>query len=184
MGWILTTVGLGLLIILKEDTTTPQWIFLSLTAGLGTGILYSAQSFAVQASASNVDLPYAAAMYSFFRSLGQTFGVACGGAIFQNAFKHKLSVNPILSAKSDEWARDASAIVQIVKSLPDDNEIKGEIIAAYVGSLRMIWIVMCVLASVAFVLSLIFVKDITLDRELETEQGFRYEASAASAPPR
>ncbi|KAH6692762.1 major facilitator superfamily domain-containing protein [Leptodontidium sp. MPI-SDFR-AT-0119] len=171
--------GLGLLIILKEDTTTPQWIFLSLAAGLGTGILYSAQSFAVQASASNLDLPYAAAMYSFFGSLGQTFGVACGGAIFQNAFKHKLSLNPILSPKSTQWARDASAIVQIMKSLPDSNEIKGEIVATYVDSFKVIWIVMCVLASVTFLLSLIFVKDISLNRELETEQGFRYKARSS-----
>ena len=178
MGWVLTTVGLGLLIILKEDTTTPQWIFLSLTAGLGTGILYSAQSFAVQASASNSDLPYAAAMYSFFRSLGQTFGVACGGAIFQNAFRQKLSLNPTLSAESTQLAREASAIVQIVKSLPD-SKLKGEIVAAYVDSFRMIWIAMCVLASVALILSLVFVKEISLDRELETEQGFKYKARAS-----
>ncbi|KFY26183.1 hypothetical protein V491_01412 [Pseudogymnoascus sp. VKM F-3775] len=150
VGWILTAIGLGLLIILKEDTTTPQWIFLSLAAGLGTGILYSAQSFAVQASASNSDLPYAAAMYSFFRSLGQTFGVACGGAIFQNAFRQKLFLNPTLNAESTQLAREASAIVQIVKSLPD-SKLKGEVVAA----------------------------EISLDRELETEQGFRYEARAS-----
>ncbi|KFY64367.1 hypothetical protein V496_03311 [Pseudogymnoascus sp. VKM F-4515 (FW-2607)] len=178
VGWVLTTVGLGLLIILEEDTTTPQWIFLSLTAGLGTGILYSAQSFAVQASASNSDLPYAAAMYSFFRSLGQTFGVACGGTIFQNAFRQKLSLNPTLSAESTQLAREASAIVQIVKSLPD-SKLKAEIVAAYVDSFRMIWIAMCVLASVALILSLVFVKEISLDRELETEQGFKYEARAS-----
>ncbi len=147
---------------------------------MGSGILSSAQSFAVQASASNSDLPFAAALYSFFRSLGQTFGVASGGAIFQNAFKHKLSLNPILSVKSSEWARDASAIVQIVKSLPDNNSIKGDIVAAYVDSLRMIWIVMCVLASVALLLSLIFVKEISLDREHETEQGFKYEVNTPS----
>jgi hypothetical protein len=174
VGWILTTVGLGLLILLQEITTTPQCIFLSLTAGLGTGILYSAQSFAVQASASNSDLPFAAAMYSFFRSLGQTFGVACGGAIFQNDFKRRLALNPMLSVKATEWARDASAMVQVVKSFPDD-KMKGDIVAAYVDSLRMIWIVMCALASVAMLLSFIFVKDIPLDREHETEQGFRYE---------
>ncbi|KAM3066502.1 hypothetical protein ACMFMG_012000 [Clarireedia jacksonii] len=137
VGWILTTVGLGLLIILEQDTTTTQWIFLSLAAGLGTGILYSAQSFAVQASALNSDLQYAAAMYSFFRSLGQTFGVACGGAIFQNTFKHQLFLDPILRPESTQWARDASAIVQIVKSLPDGNKIKGEIVAAYVDSFRI-----------------------------------------------
>jgi hypothetical protein len=107
-------------------------------SSLGTGILYSAQSFAVQASASNSDLSFAAAMYSFFHSLGQTFCVTSGDAIFQNAFKHKLSLNPVLSVKSSQWARDASAIVQIVKSLPDSNKFKGEIVAAYVDSFRMI----------------------------------------------
>jgi hypothetical protein len=66
-----------------------------------------------------------------------------------------------------------------VKSLPDSNEIKGEIVATYVDLFGVIWIVMCVLASVAFLLSLIFVKDISLDRELETEQGFRYGARAS-----
>lgn len=176
----MTTVGLGLLVLLQKNTTTPQWIFLSLTAGLGTGILYSAQSFAVQASASNSDLPFAAAMYSFFRSLGQTFGVATGGAIFQNTFKHKLSLNPILGVKAGEWARDASAIAQIVKSLPDNNRMKGDIVGAYVESLRMVWIVMCVLAGVALLLSLIFVKHISLDREHETEQGFRYKVTTTS----
>jgi hypothetical protein len=40
---------------------------------------------------------------------------------------------------------------------------------------------MCVLTSAALLLSLIFVKDISLDRELETEQGFRYKART---PPR
>ena len=180
VGWILTTVGLGLLIILKETTTTPQWIFISLAAGLGTGILYSAQSFAVQAAASNSDLPFAAAMYSFFRSLGQTFGVACGGAIFQNTFKRKLSLNSVLSVNSSQWARDASAIAQMVRSLPDSDIYKGVIVAAYVDSFRMIWIVMCALAAVALLLSLICVKDISLDRDLQTDQGFRYETKTPS----
>jgi hypothetical protein len=66
-----------------------------------------------------------------------------------------------------------------VKSLLDSNEIKGEIVAAYVDSFRVIWIVICMLALVAFLLSLIFVKDISLDRELETKQGFRYKARAS-----
>lgn len=41
--------------------------------------------------------------------------------------------------------------------------------AAYLDSLKIIWAVICGLALVAFVLSLVFVKDISLDREFETE---------------
>ena len=53
-------------------------------------MLFSAQGFAAQASASNADLPFAGAMYSFFRAFGQTLGVAISGVIFQNVLKKKI----------------------------------------------------------------------------------------------
>jgi hypothetical protein len=164
------------MILLKENTTTPQWIFINLVGGTGGGILYSAQSFAVQASASNADLPFAGAMYFFFRSFGQTFGVAVGGVIFQNRLKETLlsSSNSILVANAEAWARDASALVEVIKALPD-GAVKQDIVIAYVDSLRVIWEVMCALAGVMFILSLVFTKDISLDRELETDQGWRHE---------
>jgi len=49
------------------------------------------------------------------------------------------------------------------------------VVKAYVESLRMVWIVMCVLAVAIFVSSLIWIDEISLAREVETEQGFRYE---------
>lgn len=57
---------MGLLIYLKESTSVPSWIFLSLIVGIGTGILFSAQGFAVQASALPADVPFAGAMYCKF----------------------------------------------------------------------------------------------------------------------
>ncbi|KAH8798357.1 major facilitator superfamily domain-containing protein [Xylogone sp. PMI_703] len=166
IGWILTTSGLALLTLLHAGTTTLQWIFLSLPVGIGTGILYSAQSYAVQASASNEDLPFAAAMYSFFRFLGQTFGVAFGSTMFVNGIKGRLP---------GDWAKYASTVSSVIRYLPNNN-IKSDIVDAYVYSLRDIWIVLCALSSIALVLSLVFVRDIPLDRELETQQGFKYHA--------
>ena len=168
------------MILIKESSTPPQWIFLTLVPGFGLGMLYTAQSFAVQASASNADLPFAAAMYSFFRSFGQTFGVAIGGVIFQNRLKNILSgsSNPFLADHAAEYSREASALVQVAKALPD-SPMKQELITTYVDSLRTIWIFMTVLACVGFALSLAFTKDISLDRELETEQGFIHEVKTA-----
>jgi hypothetical protein len=162
-----------LLILLKETTTTPQWIFLTLVVGIGGGILSSAQSFAVQASASNTDLPFAGAMYSFFRSFGQTFGVAIGGVIFQNRLTAILlaSPNPVLVTHAQGLARDASVLVEIIRSLRDQ-AIKQELVTAYVDSLRVIWEVMCALSGVMLLLSVTFIKEISLDRELETDQRF------------
>jgi len=62
IGWLMTMVGMGLIIQLKQSTNTVSWIFLSLVPGCGMGILFSAQGFAAQASVSNSDLPFAGAM--------------------------------------------------------------------------------------------------------------------------
>ncbi|TVY20686.1 Efflux pump FUS6 [Lachnellula arida] len=183
IGWFLTTFGMGLLIYLKPSTNTPSWIFLSLVGGFGTGMLFSAQGFAAQASSSNADLPFAGAMYSFFRAFGQTLGVAISGVIFQNTFKQKIKAT-VYSSFADEWSREASSFVQVVKAWPHEGAkgaMREVVIKAYVDSLRMIWVVMCVLAGVAFLCSLIWVKEISLERDLETDQAFIHDRKTASA---
>lgn len=182
VGWFLTTFGMGLLIYLQQSTNVPSWIFLSLVAGTGTGMLFSAQGFAAQASASNADLPFAGAMYSFFRAFGQTFGVAISGVIFQNTFKRKI-LNTAYSSFAEEWSRDSSSLVQVVKAWSREGEegvMREVVVKAYVDSLRIIWIVMCAFAGLMFIASVLWIKEISLERELETEQGFRYDAKNAS----
>ncbi len=177
IGWCLTTLGMGLLIYLKTATSTPSWIFLSLVAGTGTGMLFSAQGFAAQASASNFDLPFAGAMYSFFRAFGQTLGVAVAGVIFQNTFKRKIQ-NTAYKMFADEWSRDSSALVQVMKAWSREGEEgirRAVVVEAYVESLRMVWIIMCAIAGVTFICSLVWTAEISLERELETEQGFIHE---------
>jgi hypothetical protein len=53
--------------------------------------------------------------------------------------------------------------------------VRQAVVNAYVESLRMVWIVMCIFAGVIFVASLVWIDEISLTRELETEQGFRYD---------
>ncbi|KAI9701069.1 MAG: hypothetical protein M1836_001738 [Candelina mexicana] len=173
-GWILTTLGVGLLILLETNTPTVKWIFLNLVSGMGLGILYPAMSFSIQASASNADLPFAAAMFSFFRAFGQAIGVAVGGSVFQNSMKRNLQTYAALRPKADEFSKDASALVTYIKQMgPGEVKQKAEIIQAYVGALRTVWIVMCALAAFTLFLSCVFTQGLSLDRELETDQGFR-----------
>lgn len=177
IGWVLTAFGFGLLIYLKQSTSIPAWIFLCLISGIGTGMLFSAQGFAAQASTSNADLPFSGAMYSFFRAFGQTFGVALSGVIFQNTFKQKI-METQYSSFADEWSKDASGLVQVVKSwstIGEEGVRRHVVVEAYVESLRMVWIVMCAFGGAMMVASFIWTKEISLDRELETEQGFVFE---------
>jgi hypothetical protein len=174
LGWVITTLGFGLLILLDQKTTVVQFIFLTFVVGSGTGIIYSAQSFAVQASASDADVAFAAAMFSFFKTLGQTLGVAISGVIFQNIFKSKLAASPLVAEHADEWARDASALVQVLKVMPA-GDVRDQAVEAYVQSLKVVWIVMCVFSAVTMLSSFAFIKELSLDRKLETDQGWRDE---------
>jgi hypothetical protein len=87
-------------------------------------------------------------MFSFFRSLGQTLGVAIGGNIFQNILKSKINKDPLLLTygKADSWSKDASALVLFIKALPISQQtLSIALVKVYVDSLRIVWIVMCVL---------------------------------------
>ncbi|KAF5582982.1 multidrug transporter [Fusarium pseudocircinatum] len=161
---------MGLMLLLDDHTETYKWVLISLTGGLGLGILYSAQAFAAQASALNSDLPFAAIFYAFCRSLVQGIGVAVGGVIFQNEFRKQVETSPGFASKASEWVKDASALVQILKRSPSSMQLMKEtIIDGYIKGLQTVWLVLALLACLAFLVSLVCVKAKSLDRKLETE---------------
>ncbi|KFY85246.1 hypothetical protein V500_08595 [Pseudogymnoascus sp. VKM F-4518 (FW-2643)] len=67
LGWILATLGMGLLCLLESNSSIPAWIFLMLVSGLGLGILFPSLVFAIQAFAKPINVAMAVAMCSFFR---------------------------------------------------------------------------------------------------------------------
>lgn len=164
---------MGLLLLLKVDTTTVAWIFLQLVGGIGTGILFPAMALAVQASATAKDQAYAANTFSFFRAFGQTLGVAIGGVIFQNQMKRKMLKYPLLANMASEYSKDAAGLVEIIKAMPA-GEMKEQLKKSYTDSLKYIWIVMLVFSAMAFIGSW-FIKAYDMNGALETEQGFKHE---------
>ncbi|KAL8994387.1 MAG: hypothetical protein Q9169_005622 [Polycauliona sp. 2 TL-2023] len=169
-GWVLTVLGTGLLYLLDVDIPTVSWIFITLVGGLGMGMLFPSMAFAIQASQTNEDLAFAIAMFSFFRAFGQAIGVAVGGTVFQNQMKSKLLTYPALASKAEEYSRDASSLVQIIKSMQDD-AVKRNLQHAYADSLKVVWATMCGMAAVGLILSL-GTKGLDMNKPLETEQYF------------
>jgi MFS family permease len=172
-GWAITVLGVGLATLLKVDTSIPAWIFLTMVSGIGLGILFPSMQFSLQAATTNKDMGFAVAMFSFFRTFGQAIGVAIGGVIFQNQMEKKLRGYPHFASQANELAKDAAALVQIIKETPEGQD-KLDLRTAYIDSVRVIFIVLCALASVALVSSF-FIKSYDLNRALETEQGFKEE---------
>ncbi len=172
-GWVLSTSGTGILYLMDVETTVVSWIFLNLVVGIGMGLLFPAMAFAIQASTKNKDLAFAVAMFSFFRAFGQAIGVAIGGTVFQNKLKKELLGYPLLASKAEEYSRDSSSLVQIIKNLPEGLE-KMQLKQSYADSLKIVWVTMCGLSALALILSL-WTKGYDMNRPLETEQGFREE---------
>lgn len=170
-GWCLTTVGMGMLTLLKANSPTGTWVGLNLVAGIGTGMLFPSMQFAVQASAADQDVPYAVAMFSFLRALGQGLGVAVGGVVFQNALAGQIR------QRMDQGVgvvqnSDAVALVQFMRALPEGSLQKKLLGEAYTGALRVVWFAMLGFAMAGLLASL-FTEGLSLDRELSTDQGLR-----------
>ncbi|KAB8237120.1 major facilitator superfamily domain-containing protein [Aspergillus alliaceus] len=178
LGWALSTIGCGIICVIKVTTNVPGWIFLNLVAGLGLGFLFPSLGFAIQASSTNENLATAVAMFSFFRALGQALGVAIGGAIFQNRMYQNLLKYPEFLSVASEYSADSAGLVQIIKSMPDGSS-KLHLREAYTDSLRIVWAVCCAVSAVGFCLSLL-TEAYDLNQALVTTQGLLTEKDKPS----
>lgn len=173
LGWTLSTIGLGLMCLIKSTTNVTGWILLNLVGGLGLGVLFPSLGYAVQASATADNLAIAVAMFSFFRALGQAIGVAVGGVVFQNRMHANLLTYPALAPMADAYSQDAAGLVQVIQSMAD-GPIKADLKEAYTDSLRIVWAVCGGISGVALLVSLL-TESYDIDRALETSQGLRGE---------
>jgi MFS family permease len=182
VGWTLTTLGSGVLILLSPSSTIVQWVFLNVVVSIGTGMLFPAMALAIQAAGRPEDAGHAAAFFSFIRVFGQSLGVAIGGVVFQNQIKQKLQSNESLKGFAEEYSKDATALVGIIQGMAE-GEMKTELIKAYSDSLRSIWIVLTALSVLGLVASA-FTKGYSLTQEHKTLQGFddRMVKGAAADP--
>ncbi|KJK66068.1 drug resistance transporter EmrB/QacA subfamily protein [Aspergillus parasiticus SU-1] len=151
-GWALSTLGFGLLCLLRVNTSIPAWIFLDLVSGIGLGMVVPAMAFAVQASAKPHLVPLAITLSTFFRSFGQSVGVAIGGAIFENRLKVELSSTARLTELASQYTRDVFGVIALLHHT--DEMTIHEIQSAYVDSLRIVWAFGCAISGVSLAVSL------------------------------
>ncbi|RAH72996.1 MFS general substrate transporter [Aspergillus aculeatinus CBS 121060] len=159
-GWLATTLGLGLTCLVHVTTTNALWIVCLIVIGLGLGMLFSALNLAVLAAApSPTQTAAAATMFTFFRALGQTLGVALGGTIFANRVRAHTLADSVLEAIRTHTTTmtnnhlDPVALVSLIDQIPDP-ETKRQIRTVFVDSLRVVWAFCCAMSGVAGLLSL------------------------------
>ncbi|KAK8018088.1 Major Facilitator Superfamily protein [Apiospora marii] len=171
LGWVLLTVGCGLLMLLGPGTSVVRWVFVQTPLGIGTGILFTPQILCIQASTENIPQfnGHAAAFFSFIRVFGSAVGVAVSGVIFQNAFKHKLEDIPQFADVAEEYSRDATLIVEVIKEMDTGSTARSLMINAYSESLGAIWITLLAFSAAGMLLSFT-VKGYSMSQEHVTKQ--------------
>jgi MFS family permease len=83
-GIAVTTVGLGLMTTIDENTSSLLSSLFMFIVGLGLGATMQVLILAVQNAVEMKDMGVATTSSTFFRSLGQTFGAAVMGAVLTN----------------------------------------------------------------------------------------------------
>jgi EmrB/QacA subfamily drug resistance transporter len=90
LGTAVTALGLLLLHLLSETSSTWRMSVYFFVFGAGLGLVMQVLVLVVQNAVSYEDLGVATSGATFFRSIGASFGVAVFGTIFTNRLTHKL----------------------------------------------------------------------------------------------
>ena len=169
------TIGEGLLIKLKVDSSLPTIIIFQVIAGFGAGLLFQPPLIALQAVTSQKDIATATGTFSFIRSLSTSLAAVIGGVIFQNGMDIQ---GPRLRAAgmSSQSLKDlsggrAAANVGSVLSILSDPMQRLVVKEAFAWSLRNIWILCTCLIFCGLLFSLFIERTALSEEHVETRTG-------------
>ncbi|KAG8924839.1 hypothetical protein FRC00_004659 [Tulasnella sp. 408] len=122
LGWVLTSIGVGLLTTLKVSSPASAWVGYQIIESIGFGILYGAPKFPIPASVNITESAH-------------------------NELKKKLP-QTYLDMFPGEGVEITYAAVPRVEGLAE--LLKREVRDAFAGSLRTVWVVMAAVSVVGF----------------------------------
>jgi len=157
VAWIILPVGLGLFSTLDRTSSQGAKIGYQAFVAIGGSIGFSGRLLAVQTPQKRLeDIPMTKTLVSFFTSLGQSFGLAIGGTIFQNDRTknvNKQIASGRLQAADLILSRNVEDSALLIRKLLDDVQaVYAHIVSE---SLRLLWITLAALATSAFLVTLL-----------------------------
>ena len=164
LGFILMTLGLGLLISLDVDKSWPKIVIYQIIVGLGVGPNFQAPLIALQNGVSGQDIATATATFGFLRNLASSIGVVVGGVIFQNGIQsHAAELRDSLGPTAELLLGGAAtASTGIVDRLPADERAVARDV--YFKSLKNVWIFAVAISAVGL-LVILTIRKSKLSRE-------------------
>ncbi|KAL5528489.1 hypothetical protein ACEPAF_7625 [Sanghuangporus sanghuang] len=178
VGWFVMTLGLGLLIMLEEDTSIAKQEIWLLVAGLGIGCLFQPPLIAIQAAMPLKDMATSTAAFVLIRTLGGTVGISVGDTIFQSELTDRLATVSGFNSSMSSGITDYTSIQRIQ---PDS--LRQQVTHAFTRSLATIYIVMTPISFVGL-LFVLLLREYSLKRTVEREAKQGKEPDAAATPAR
>lgn len=175
-GVTLMTLGTGLYINFRTDTSVARIVGFEIIAGIGTALLFQAPLISIQNTVSQADTATATATLGFIRNLATSLSIVLGGVVFQNSMAARQSSlaaaglsESVLEALSGD---QAAANVEIIQTIQDAAQ-RQVVQDAFAWSLRNMFIMYTCVAAVAMVASA-FIKQRHLSTEhTETKTGIQ-----------
>jgi len=175
LAWVLLTTGTGLNALMKPDSDAGVLYGLRVIAAVGGGFLFQLPIFAVQSTTINDDLGIATAGITFFRSVGQAFGVAIGGTVFQNEFDRYVNQGVADATIPREYlitGAQAAGAYKVIGTFPE--HVTASYRYVYADSLRTVWYVTTGIAAAGFLVSFL-VRNESMDGGQQSKQAFNHQ---------
>ncbi|OSX65017.1 hypothetical protein POSPLADRAFT_1167168 [Postia placenta MAD-698-R-SB12] len=162
VAWAVFTLGMGLMIMLKESSSTAVKEILPLICALGLGCLFQTPLIGLQAAMPLKDMATSTATFGFLRLLGGSMGVTIGDAILSGVLQRKVKNIPNLMINTS--ASNLNQFVPQIKNIPNE-QARVALMTAYCQAISTIWTVNTPIIGVGFILVL-FLKNYSLKRNI------------------
>lgn len=184
LAWALLTAGTGLVALMKPNSSAGILYAIRVIPAIGAGFLFQLPLFAVQSTAADQDIGISTSMLAFFRSVGQAFGVAIGGTVFQNEFDRFLATAIAAGRIPPDLVitgAQAAGAYEIINAFPQAmQDVQDTYRYIYADALRTVWYVTTGIAGMGFLVGLL-VRNESMDRGNYSKQSFQVEENGESS---
>jgi len=137
VGWVLQTIGIALLTIIKLDTNVGVAVGFAIIYGTGAGINYALQPYPIQAPLPVSSNAHALSFFSFMRTFAGVWGVVIGGLILQNELNRRLPIEFLDRFPAGTGVSIVYSAIPQISSLAEP--LRTQVRVAFIDSLRVIW---------------------------------------------
>ncbi|KAF7331651.1 MFS domain-containing protein [Mycena kentingensis (nom. inval.)] len=168
-GWCLMIAGMGILSLLREDSSTGLWVGVQIVAALGMGILFAGPVFPILAPLPNHRTASALALFTFTRAFFQAWGITIASTVLQNELKRKLPAAFV--AQFPAGFELAYVAIPVIRNLGRTGEaadlaLRKQVQHAFAMSMRTIWLVMTGIAGLGLLASFLM-REIPMDTTVD-----------------